>query len=168
MESGMASSLTNGPARGLPPGDSEPDPGGIGSALWAGLFSFRGEATRFEWWMASIGALVIGSTLGLAARAVAGTPLDREASPGLGMAIFSIAVYVVITWVQFAATARRLRDRGWSTELILAGLLGPSLAVIAAFVFVVSGAFGIGMFLGVASLLGALWVLIECGFLPSR
>jgi uncharacterized membrane protein YhaH (DUF805 family) len=125
-------------------------------------------ATRFEWWMTLIGSLVISETLKLAIVVAAGVEIETSWTLFSGMAIFTIALYVTTTWIYLSISARRLRDRGWSTELIVVGLAGPIAVAVAALFLGLSGSHGVAMALFALGGLWTLWVMIECGFLPSQ
>lgn len=100
------------------------------------FFSFQGRAARRHWW--AVQAVLLAVTLPLVVL------LDRIANQSIagGTALawlgFALGMLVPITWVNFAITVKRFHDRGKNGAW--------SMIVLAPYV-------------------GALWALVECGFL---
>ncbi len=102
----------------------------------AHLFSFSGRSDRFEWWVVSMltdlaaqlclifGLIALHSEAALRHLHAGGLFL------GVGVAL----------WLSIAVSVRRMRDRGRSPWLLLAGLVPVA---------------------------GWIWYLVECGFLPA-
>ena len=105
------------------------------------LFSFSGRLNRAKFWLVHVVmwivvAIVFGVIYGGAMSAA--DPAAAMQQVGTGASIVMAVVYVLITWIGLAVAAKRWHDRNKSAWWILI-----------AFVPVV----------------GALWYLIECGFL---
>lgn len=107
------------------------------------LFSFQGRINRAKFWLIHVGmwvvmAVAFGVLLGGAA--LSGDPEAAMRSAGTVPGLILVAVYVVMVWVGLAAGVKRWHDRNKSGWWILIGLV---------------------------PVIGGLWYLIECGFLPG-
>lgn len=107
------------------------------------FFGFRGRIGRGTWWLAQIICMPViylvgtGLLLGIAAT----TPAESSENLGFvwgGSMFVVIAVGIILgTWINFSSTIQRYHDRGKS---------------------------GFWCLLLFVPLIGAIWVLIECGF----
>lgn len=100
------------------------------------LFSFSGRSDRFEWWVVSVLtdlAAQLCLIFGLIALHSEATLRHLQAG-GLFLGV------IVALWMSIAVSVRRMRDRGRSPWLLLAGLVPVA---------------------------GWIWYLVECGFLPA-
>ncbi len=107
------------------------------------LFSFQGRVNRARFWLVVLAisvleAVVFGAALGGAA--VSGDPEAAMKAVGPGMGLVLLVVVVVFAWVALANAVKRYHDRNKSGWWVL-------------IVFV--------------PVIGGLWYLIECGFLPG-
>lgn len=107
------------------------------------LFSFQGRINRAKFWLIHVGmwvvmAVAFGVLLGGAA--LSGDPEAAMRSAGTVPGLILVAVYVVMVWVGLAAGVKRWHDRNKSGWWILIALV---------------------------PVIGGLWYLIECGFLPG-
>jgi uncharacterized membrane protein YhaH (DUF805 family) len=140
---------------------------GIGAALWAGLFSFKGTATRMLFWIVILSTGVIATTIDLALITAAGVKISGGPYP-LPLLLVMLLVDLVSAWIGFSVTTRRLRDRAWSNGGIVTVLVAlPILGFIAPFLVIVVPV-GVVFLLWAGMGLLNLWILIECGFLPSK
>jgi uncharacterized membrane protein YhaH (DUF805 family) len=144
------------------------DPHGIGAAIWSLLFSFRGSAGRLQYWTTVIGALIIGMTLFLAIALSLGADLEELASTTRQSPVTLNIVFLPFSWVIVAVTAKRLRDRGWSNEMIAGALVGLPVLTVANYFIALLESVMTATVLGCLLSLANLWVFIECGFLPSQ
>ena len=105
------------------------------------LFSFSGRTNRMKYWLVGIGACVVGGVivamLGLGTPGGAGAP---DAGPGGAAAAVLILVGVLNIWINLANNVKRFHDRDKSGWWVLIAFV-PAI--------------------------GALWILIECGFLKG-
>lgn len=144
------------------------------------LFSFEGRARRSEWWLASIGAAVLGSlVIIVVSLAVSGgdwSSLARSAPKPGAIVVLNLAVGALVFWIQTAAGVRRSHDRGqsgggvivyqavsygWSfvpMMVLAAGLELPPIPFAGAFLF----AFAL------ISVICGLYFLITLGFLDGE
>jgi len=107
------------------------------------LFSFEGRINRAKFWLVHIVMWVVvlvvfGAILGSAA--VSSDPQAALQSVGLVGGLILLVVYILALWIGLAIAAKRWHDRNKSAWWIL-------------IVFVPA--------------VGALWYLIECGFLKG-
>ena len=105
------------------------------------LFSFEGRLNRARFWLVALGIAVVeilAFAVILGGAALSGDPETAMASVGTGMGIVLLIVILALTWVALANAVKRYHDRNKSGWWVL-------------IVFV--------------PLIGALWYLIECGFL---
>ncbi len=107
------------------------------------LFSFQGRVNRAKFWLVHIAmwvvlAVVFGVVLGGAA--MSSDPAAALSSVGVVGGLVLLVVYVLMIWIGLAVAAKRWHDRAKSAWWIL-------------IVFV--------------PVVGGLWYLIECGFLPG-
>jgi uncharacterized membrane protein YhaH (DUF805 family) len=128
----------------------------IGSVLVT-PFSFRGRATRLEFWMVFLCIIVLQVTLAAVFVSMGLSALEEHSALLVGL---GLPLGILGFWVTYATYARRLRDRGWETSLIVAWLAGPPVVV----------AIGSAIFppLSLIAYLAGFWVFIECGFLGSQ
>jgi len=107
------------------------------------LFSFNGRVGRTEWWLFRLGAMVVGvivfAIVGGVLRA-SGQTIEADAPSGIAFAIWTYALIGAVLWIDLAISVKRWHDRGKSGFWILIGLV---------------------------PLIGGLWALVECGFLPG-
>lgn len=107
------------------------------------LFSFQGRINRARFWLIHVGmwvvmAVAFGVLVGGAA--LSGDPEAAMRSAGTVPGLILAVVYVVMVWIGLAAGVKRWHDRNKSGWWILIGLV---------------------------PVIGGLWYLIECGFLPG-
>ena len=112
------------------------------------LFSFQGRLNRQSWWLLGIAiwiALIVVQIVVATVFGVSATPSEDGEMPAIG-AMSGIAGIVVgifalaALWMYLALTAKRFHDRDKSGWWVLIGLV-PGL--------------------------GALWILVDCGFLAG-
>ena len=102
------------------------------------LFSFEGRINRAKYWGVTIcAAIAFGIVVGIVG-AIFGTSADGTPS-GIGMVVALIA-FVAYFWVALAIAVKRWHDRNKTGWWILIALV---------------------------PVIGGLWYLIECGFLPG-
>jgi uncharacterized membrane protein YhaH (DUF805 family) len=107
------------------------------------LFSFQGRIKRAKFWLVHlimwvIVAVAFGAVLGGAA--MSSDPTAALESVGIVGGLVLLVIYILAIWVGLAVAAKRWHDRNKSAWWIL-------------IVFV--------------PVVGGLWYLIECGFLPG-
>jgi uncharacterized membrane protein YhaH (DUF805 family) len=103
------------------------------------LFSFNGRIRRLHYWLGAIGA---GFVYGIVAAIglMLGTMLSHGAGPGvIGWLIYCVVLFFAV-WTGFALQIKRWHDRDKSWVWI---------------------------FINFIPLIGALWTLVECGFLDG-
>ena len=106
------------------------------------LFSFNGRITRKYYWYAAIILFVVfGAISGLLFGTNSKTLATGDFSFMLfvSMALFAI-VYIFGIWIGLAVAVKRWHDRGKSGWWVLIGLI---------------------------PIVGGIWILVECGFLPG-
>lgn len=115
------------------------------------LFSFDGRIRRLHYWLAAIGvsiaffvvAIVVGMAFGGGAMMMAQGGNGAGAAGG-GLAILGSLIYLVVTvavvWIGLALQVKRWHDRDKSWVWI---------------------------FINFIPFIGALWTLVECGFLDG-
>lgn len=112
------------------------------------LFGFSGRIGRLQWWFAQLIVIpvVVGLGIGIAyfltpaddaARSAAAEGLNGRA---LSMVVCVLAAVILMTWINVASTVKRYHDRDKS------------------------GAWFCVTFI---PLIGPIWLLVECGFLPG-
>jgi uncharacterized membrane protein YhaH (DUF805 family) len=107
------------------------------------LFSFQGRINRAKFWLVHVvmwivAAVVSGLVIGDAALST-----DPEAalrSLGTVPHLILAVLYVLLVWIGLAAGVKRWHDRNKS---------------------------GLWILIGLVPVIGGLWYLIECGFLPG-
>jgi uncharacterized membrane protein YhaH (DUF805 family) len=112
------------------------------------LFGFSGRIGRLQWWLAQAVAIpvIIIVSLGIVgAFAHAAPSNDSETWGAFGNAgpsilVIVIAVFVLLVWINIASTVKRFHDRGKSGYWCLIVLV---------------------------PYIGAIWQLVECGFLAG-
>jgi uncharacterized membrane protein YhaH (DUF805 family) len=106
------------------------------------LFGFQGRVNRAKFWLVNIALVVVEAILfGAAGGATMMSDDPMAAMPSFGlMGIVCLIVLVAIVWIGLAIAVKRWHDRNKSGWWVLI-----------AFVPVIGG----------------LWYLIECGFLPG-
>lgn len=88
-----------------------------------GIFSMRGRATRYDWWVTTISA-------GLLAQIAVVVVLINEAQQsGRNRLVIALAILIGFAslWATFVVTVQRFRDRGespWMALLVLIPFLG--------------------------------------------
>ena len=107
------------------------------------LFSFQGRVNRAKFWLVHVVmwvvvAVVMGAVAGGAV--MSSDPSAALASVGMVGGLILLVVYILMVWIGLAIAAKRWHDRNKSAWWIL-------------IVFV--------------PVVGGLWYLIECGFLPG-
>jgi uncharacterized membrane protein YhaH (DUF805 family) len=122
------------------------------------FFSLDGRATRFNWWIwGVIGLGIAGFVAGFIAGLIDGM-LGTMIVPGVG--ILSTIVSLAFVYPGVCISGKRWHDRNKSAWFVLL-VYGPMIV------------FGIGMafipslstIIGIIFLIGALWTLVECGFM---
>jgi uncharacterized membrane protein YhaH (DUF805 family) len=107
------------------------------------LFSFQGRINRAKFWLVHVVMWVVvavASGLVMGSAAVSTDPEAALRSIGTGAGIILAVLYVLFVWIGLAAGVKRWHDRNKSGWWILIGLV---------------------------PVIGGLWYLIECGFLPG-
>lgn len=100
------------------------------------LFSFQGRVNRAKWWGVTIGADIVFVVIAGIATAIFGANADGTPS-GIALVITVIAG-IAFLWVALAVAVKRWHDRNKSGWWVLIALI---------------------------PVVGAIWYLIECGFL---
>ena len=134
------------------------------------LFSFEGRIGRGTYWLAILGLIV-------AALVVTFAPflLNSEAAAVLLLALTSQFVWLLSLWPILAVGAKRLHDRNKNGWWLLVFWLLPFALFCGGLSIVLfdnprtgrSGDFATGSILIFASLLPALWGIVELGILPG-
>jgi uncharacterized membrane protein YhaH (DUF805 family) len=106
------------------------------------LFSFQGRINRAKFWLVTLGVVVVeiivmAVTMGGAA--MSGDP-QAAANAMSGLGIVGLILFIPLIWVSLAAAVKRWHDRNKSGWWVLIALV---------------------------PVVGGLWYLIECGFLPG-
>ena len=101
------------------------------------LFSFQGRIRRLHFW---IGALGVGVVVGIVASVLLGMSGLAQGTPNPIIMVLLAALYVLEIWVGLALDVKRCHDRDKSGWFILIGLI---------------------------PLVGAIWLLVELGFLDG-
>lgn len=107
------------------------------------FFGFRGRIGRGTWWLAQVVGIpivyIVGISLlvGLVAASPAQTAEDLNLAWGGAMILALVAAFIVGVWINFSSTIQRYHDRGKS---------------------------GFWSLLLFVPFIGAMWVIIECGF----
>ena len=104
------------------------------------LFGFEGRVGRLSWWLGELVAfsvVVIGIVI--AVMTVDHGP-DGKAVPSLSTAIVVLSAIALGTWIRVSVTVKRYHDRGKG---------------------------GVWFLVVFIPIIGPLWQLIECGFLPG-
>ncbi len=106
------------------------------------LFSFEGRVNRTKFWLVNLGVIVIEAILFGAAGggAMMVTDPTAAASPVGTMGIVALLLCIPLVWVALAIAVKRWHDRNKTGWWILISFV---------------------------PVIGALWYLIECGFLPG-
>ncbi len=107
------------------------------------LFSFQGRVNRAKFWLVHLAmwivtAVVFGTIFGGAA--MTSDPAAAFESVGMVPGLVLAVVYVLMVWIGLAIGVKRWHDRNKSGWWILIALV---------------------------PVIGGLWYLIECGFLPG-
>lgn len=103
------------------------------------LFSFNGRIRRLHYWLGAIGAS-IAYGLVAAIGIMVGTTLNHGDGPGLVGGLIYLVVVFFAAWTGLALQIKRWHDRDKSWVWI---------------------------FINFIPLIGALWTLVECGFLDG-
>ena len=133
------------------------------------LFSFEGRIGRGTYWLAILALIVAVVVLTFAPFL-----LNSEAAAVL-MLVVSQFIWLLCLWPILAVGAKRLHDRDKSGWWLLVFWLLPFALVVAGFNIALfddprtgrSGDFSTGAILVLASLLPALWGIVELGILPG-
>lgn len=107
------------------------------------LFSFQGRANRAKFWLVNIGLIVVEAIVfGVAGGSamMSGDPSDMTMSSFGILGVVCLLALVVVFWVGLAVAVKRWHDRNKSGWWVLIALV---------------------------PVIGGLWYLIECGFLPG-
>ena len=106
------------------------------------LFSFKGRATRTEFWVTSLVSMSISIVTLFLVLVTLYSNSTESINEVLEVLVATVAYLLILTpwWIYFAVTARRFHDRGKSGWMTLLHFL-PAI--------------------------GFIWIIIECGFLPS-
>lgn len=113
------------------------------------LFGFSGRIGRLQWWFAQMVVIpvVVGLGFGTAYLITATDDPTRSAaasegldSRALAMVACIIAIVILMTWINIASTVKRYHDRDKS---------------------------GAWFCITFIPLIGPIWLLVECGFLPG-
>jgi uncharacterized membrane protein YhaH (DUF805 family) len=111
------------------------------------LFGFSGRIGRLQWWLAQLAIpVIIAVSIGIiAAFGHAGTLGGSETSGAIDSARWNVvlivlAVVVLMVWINIASTVKRFHDRDKS---------------------------GLWFLIVFVPTIGAIWQLVECGFLPG-
>ena len=109
------------------------------------LFGFQGRVGRTEWWLVRLGVLFLAFFIFMVEMMIIEGVAGRDGIvPSTPTGILSIvtfyALFLIVVWVNLAIGVKRWHDRGKS---------------------------GFWIFLGLVPLIGPIWTLIECGFLPG-
>lgn len=106
------------------------------------LFSFQGRVNRAKYWLVTLGVVVVEMivfAVTLGAGAISNDPDAMAAALG-GMGIVGLLLFIPLIWVSLAVAVKCWHDRnksGWWILIVLVPVVG------------------------------SLWYLIECGFLPG-
>ena len=108
------------------------------------LFSFQGRINRAKFWLVHVVmwivlAIVFGAIFGGAAMSQP-DPAKMMEGVGTGASIILAVVYILCIWIGLATGVKRWHDRNKSGWWVLIALV---------------------------PVIGGLWYLIECGFLPG-
>ena len=133
------------------------------------LFSFDGRIGRRTYWLATLAVIVAVLVLTFAPFL-----LNSETAAVL-MLVVSQFIWLLCLWPILAVGAKRLHDRDKSGWWLLVFWLLPFALVVAGFNIALfddprtgrSGDFSTGAILVLASLLPALWGIVELGILPG-
>jgi uncharacterized membrane protein YhaH (DUF805 family) len=132
-------------------------------------FSFRGEATRLEYWLIWLTIIIVELTVALAMLKLINPDSEALRNPSGALLHISWITGLITIWMSLSVTVRRLRDRGWSTGFIVAMLLGsPFLFGALGLVCAAAGAPGLGSLLLLAMWPVQIWIFIECAFFGSK
>jgi uncharacterized membrane protein YhaH (DUF805 family) len=107
------------------------------------LFNFQGRVNRAKWWLINVAVVIAeGIAFGIIGAAFGGAMDPATGLPELSAIgyILVLIVIVVVVWISLAVAVKRWHDRGKSGWWILIVLV---------------------------PVVGSLWYLIECGFLPG-
>lgn len=112
------------------------------------LFSFDGRIRRLHYWLAAIGIgvafVIVGAVVGMVFGGAAMMAQGNSGAAGGGLAIVGTIIYlaaaVVAIWTGLALQVKRWHDRDKSWVWI---------------------------FINFIPIIGALWTLVECGFLDG-
>ena len=134
------------------------------------LFSFEGRIGRGTYWLAILAMVVAVLVL-----TVAPFLLNSEEAAVLMLALTSQFIWLLSLWPILAVGAKRLHDRNKNGWWLLVFWLLPFALVVGGFSIALfddpksgrSGDFSTGAILVLASLLPALWGIVELGILPG-
>lgn len=105
------------------------------------LFSFSGRLNRAPYWVISVVLWIVVVVAQVALGAAMGGP-QGGGGGGVGAVggLILLAIGIVAIWISLAVNVKRFHDRDKSGWWVLIGLV---------------------------PVIGSLWILIECGFLPG-
>ena len=134
------------------------------------LFSFEGRIGRGTYWLTTLGL-----TVAVLVATIAPFLLNSEAAAVLMLALTSQFIWLLSLWPILAVGAKRLHDRNRNGWWLLVFWLLPFALFCGGFGIVFfddprtgrSGDFATGAILILASLLPALWGIVELGILPG-
>ena len=133
------------------------------------LFSFDGRIGRRTYWLATLAVIVAVLVLTF------GPFLLNSEAAAVLMLVVSQFIWLLCLWPILAVGAKRLHDRDKSGWWLLVFWLLPFALLVAGFNIALfddprtgrSGDFSTGAILVLASLLPALWGIVELGILPG-
>jgi len=107
------------------------------------LFSFQGRVNRAKFWLINLGVIVAEAIVfGVAGGSAMITDDPANMTmPSFGLlGIIGVLVFIVLFWVSLAVAVKRWHDRNKS---------------------------GWWVFIALVPVIGGIWYLVECGFLPG-
>lgn len=106
------------------------------------LFSFEGRINRAKFWLINLGVIVVEAILfGVAGGGAMMTTDPADAASSVGtMGLVALLLCIPLVWIALAVAVKRWHDRNKTGWWILISLV---------------------------PVIGGLWYLIECGFLPG-
>jgi uncharacterized membrane protein YhaH (DUF805 family) len=122
------------------------------------FFSLDGRATRSNWWIwGFVGLGIAGFVAGFIANLIDGI-LGTMIPPGIG--ILSLIVNLAFIYPAVCISGKRWHDRNKSAWFVL-------IVYVPMIVFVIGAAFmpNLATIIGIIFFVGALWTLVECGFM---
>lgn len=102
------------------------------------LFSFAGRINRGKYWLGVVILIVVYIIIGVIGAVTGGMSADGMPSGAVGIVL--LLIYIATIWPSLALGVKRFHDRNKSGWWVLIALV---------------------------PIIGGLWYLIECGFLPG-